>query len=65
MGLGLICFSLTTSFPLALFFAATIGIGAVSQHVGAPDTVLAQGIIGLVLGLGGLRIASSMGKHQP
>jgi MFS family permease len=104
MGLGLICFSLTTSFPLALFFAATIGIGAVSQfticniivqsesesnmrgrvigillmaiygmaplgslmvgavsqHIGAPATVLGQGIIGLVLGLGGLRIASHL-----
>jgi MFS family permease len=107
MGLGLICFSLTTDFPLALFFAATVGIGAVSQfticniivqsesesnmrgrvigillmaiygmaplgslmvgavsqHIGAPATVLGQGIIGLVLGLGGLRIASHLSRH--
>jgi MFS family permease len=102
MGLGLICFSQATNFPLALVFAAVVGIGAVSQftvcniivqsesephlrgrvigillmavygmvplgsvmvgaisqHLGAPATVLWQGIIGLVLGLAGLRIAS-------
>src|SRR3984957_5716514 len=107
MGLGLIGFSLATNFPLALFFAATVGIGAVSQftvcnivvqsesephlrgrvigillmaiygmaplgslavgavsqHVGAPATVLGQGIIGVVLGLGGLKIASSLFRH--
>ena len=107
MGLGLICFSQTTNFPLALFFAATIGIGAVaqftvcnivvqsesepgmrgrvigillmavygmtplgslvvgavSQHVGAPAAVLGQGIIGLLLGLGGLKIASLLIRH--
>ena len=107
MGLGLIAFSLTTSLPLALFFAVVIGIGAVfqfticnivvqsesethirgrvigillmavfgmtplgslmvgavSQHIGAPATVLSQGIIGVVLGLGGLRIASHLSEH--
>jgi MFS family permease len=107
MGLGLIGFSLTTIFPLALFFAAIVGMGAVSQftvcniivqseseahlrgrvigillmavygmtplgslmvgavseHLGAPLTVLGQGIIGLILGFGGLRIASHLFKH--
>ena len=107
MGLGLIGFSLAKIFPLALFFAAIVGmgavsqftvcnivvqsesephlrgrvigillmavygmtplgsliVGAVSQHVGAPPTVLGQGIIGLLLGFGGLRIASHLFKH--
>ncbi len=107
MGLGLIGFSLTTIFPLALFFAAIVGMGAVSQftvcnivvqsesephlrgrcigillmavygmaplgslivgaiseRAGAPLTVLSQGIIGVVLGLAGLKIAFPRVKH--
>jgi MFS family permease len=95
MGVGLICFSRATYFPLALFFSAVIGfgavaqfticnivvqseseprlrgrvigillmavfgmtplgslmVGAVSQRIGAPATVLAEGIIGLVIAL--------------
>jgi MFS family permease len=95
MGAGLICFSRTTNFPLALFFAAVIGfgavaqftvcnivvqseseprlrgrvlgillmavfgmtplgsllVGAVSQRIGAPATVMAEGIIGLAIAL--------------
>ncbi|HEY4110588.1 MFS transporter [Puia sp.] len=96
LGVGLICFSQATNFPLALFFAVLAGfgsvaqftisnifvqsesapemrgrvigillmaifgmmplgsllIGAVSEHAGAPVTVLAQGIIGLIVALG-------------
>jgi MFS family permease len=95
MGLGLICFSQITSFPVAMFFAALIGYGpiaqftisnivvqsaaapemrgrtmgvllmaifgmmplgslltgAISQHIGAPATVLGQGIIAIILAL--------------
>jgi MFS family permease len=95
MGVGLICFSQTTNFPLAMFFLALTGfgsiaqftvsniivqsesapqmrgrvisillmaifgmmplgslvVGAVSEHIGAPSTVLGQGIIGIVVAL--------------
>lgn len=90
---GMICFALITDFPLAMFFAAVTGfgavaqfavcniivqsesapemrgraigillmavfgtvplgsllVGAVSQHIGAPYTVLSEGIIGLIV----------------
>lgn len=93
MGAGLICFSQTRNFPLAMFFAVLTGfgsiaqftvsnivvqsesapemrgrvigillmaifgmmplgsllVGAVSQHIGAPATVLGQGIIALAV----------------
>jgi MFS family permease len=92
---GLICFSQTKNFPLAMFFAMLTGfgaiaqyticsiivqseseprmrgrvigillmaifgmmpigsvlVGAISQHIGAPATVLCQGIIGFVVAL--------------
>jgi len=95
MSAGLICFSQTKNFPLAMFFAALTGfgsiaqftvcniiaqsesapqmrgrvvgillmaifgmlpvgsllVGAVSQHIGAPATVLCQGIIGFIVAL--------------
>ncbi len=95
MGVGLICFSRITNFPVAMLFAAIAGygsiaqftisnivvqsdaapemrgrtmgillmaifgmmplgsvlIGAVSEHIGAPATVLAQGIIAIVIAL--------------
>lgn len=95
MSVGLICFSLLSNFPLAMFAAMLAGfgsvaqftisniiiqseaapqmrgraigvllmgifgmlpvgsllVGAVSEHIGAPLTVLAQGIIGLVIAM--------------
>jgi MFS family permease len=95
MGLGLVCFSQTTNFPLAMFFAVVTGfgsmaqftvcnitvqsesaprmrgraigvllmaifgmmplgsllVGALSQRIGAPATVLCQGISGLIVAL--------------
>lgn len=93
MGIGLICFSQTRYFPLAMCFAVLTGfgaiaqftvcnivvqsesapgmrgraisilmmaifgmmplgsvlVGAVSEHIGAPETVLGQGIVALIL----------------
>ncbi|HEY4328001.1 MAG TPA: MFS transporter [Mucilaginibacter sp.] len=95
LAIGLICFSQVENFPLAMFFAALTGfgaiaqftvcnitaqsesepqmrgrvigillmaifgmmplgsllVGAVSQHIGAPTTVLGQGIIGFIVAL--------------
>ncbi|ANI88500.1 MFS transporter [Arachidicoccus ginsenosidimutans] len=92
---GLICFSHTTNFPLAMLFATITGfggvaqfttcniivqsesspemrgraisilltaifgmlplgslvVGAISEHIGAPNTILAQGIIGITVAL--------------
>jgi MFS family permease len=106
MGVGLICFSRTDNFPLAMFFAAFVGFGsitqftvsnivvqsesaprmrgrvisillmaifgmmplgslltgAVSQHIGAPATVLGQGIIGLIVALAFAKFLTKRGR---
>ncbi len=95
LGVGLICFSQSRHFPLAMLFAVLVGfgsmaqftisnivaqsesapemrgriigimlmalfgmaplgslvVGAVSQHIGAPTTMLAQGVIAIVLAI--------------
>jgi MFS family permease len=106
MALGLIGFSQTRNFPLAMVFAVITGfgsvaqftvsniivqsesapemrgrvisillmaifgmmplgsllVGAVSQHIGAPATVCAQGVIAIVVALGFLRFLVKPGK---
>jgi predicted MFS family arabinose efflux permease len=106
MGVGLICFSQIKNFPVAMFFAAAAGfgaiaqytvsnilvqsgaapemrgrsigillmaifgmaplgslvIGAVSEHIGAPATVLAQGITALAIALLFIRFLMRPGK---
>jgi len=108
MGIGLICFSQIINFPIAMFFAALIGfgaiaqftvsniivqsesapqmrgrvisillmaifgmmplgsvvIGAVSERIGAPTTVLAQGIISLFVALGFANFLTKRRKQQ-
>jgi hypothetical protein len=47
---------------MAVFGMAPLGsllVGAVSQHIGAPYTVLCEGIIGLLVILGFARILTS------
>jgi len=108
LGVGLIFFSQITNFPIAMFFAALIGfgaiaqftvcniyvqsesaprmrgrvisillmaifgmmpigsviVGAVSQHIGAPATVLGQGIISVIIALAFIKFLTKRGKDS-
>jgi MFS family permease len=53
---------------MAIFGMMPLGsvvIGAVSEHIGAPTTVLAQGIISIVVALGFASFLTKKRKQQP